>query len=349
MQIFNITSLIISLAILYSVIASIFDPPFIISWLMYMILFVIYTYFILLGKIIARDDTRFETRNKHMHHKDLDIPNDVVVFTAHAPRWVAPSAKFVLDIWACLKDQLVTVAELARGESVGQKMGVPIERGTLITISLDIPDLAVRDPVDHLVWCGEPANASFQITVPKHLSHGDYLGTAKIAASGIPIARIDLGLSITNEVYPETPAEFKRRITIASRTKTAFASYASEDRAEVLSRIQGMKKIAPDLDIFIDSISLRAGDDWKQQLESVVPNRDTFFLFWSRFAKESAWVEREWKLALAKRGIDYIDPVPLVDPDIVPPPRRLRKLHFGDAYLAYIEYQRSKESAANSG
>ena len=46
-------------------------------------------------------------------------------------------------------------------------------------------------------------------------------------------------------------------------------------------------------------------------------------------------MEWEWKLALRKKGLGFIDPVPLEDPDKVPPPAELADLHFGDKWLAF--------------
>jgi len=42
-----------------------------------------------------------------------------------------------------------------------------------------------------------------------------------------------------------------------------------------------MKKILPELDIFLDVLSLRSGQDWEQQLRLQIPTKDVFFLFWS--------------------------------------------------------------------
>jgi hypothetical protein len=39
------------------------------------------------------------------------------------------------------------------------------------------------------------------------------------------------------------------------------------------------------------------------------------------------------------RGVDYIDPVPLVSPDLVPPPPELAQLHFNDWVLAFVHYE----------
>ncbi len=102
-----------------------------------------------------------------------------------------------------------------------------------------------------------------------------------------------------------------------------------------------MKKIAPNLDVFIDVFSLRSGQNWLCKLAEHVPNKDIFYLFWSQPAADSQWVKREWRLALLKRGINYIDIVPLDEPDRVPPPQELSSLHFSDAYIPHINYERT--------
>ena len=62
-----------------------------------------------------------------------------------------------------------------------------------------------------------------------------------------------------------------------------------------------------------------------------------FYLFWSKAASDSEWVEKEWRTALRFRGIDYIDPVPLISPKDVPPPEELGdELHFNDWVLAHM-------------
>jgi hypothetical protein len=46
-------------------------------------------------------------------------------------------------------------------------------------------------------------------------------------------------------------------------------------------------------------------------------------------------VEKEWRWALASRGIEFIDPVPLESPSDAPPPSELASLHFNDWVLAF--------------
>jgi TIR domain len=120
------------------------------------------------------------------------------------------------------------------------------------------------------------------------------------------------------------------------RIKHAFASYASEDRDEVLGRIQGMQKVVSDLNVFLDVASLRSGENWMERLQHEIVTRDVFYLFWSLPASRSPWVEREWRTALSTRGLEFIDPVPLAPPSKVPPPRELASLHFNEWTLAFL-------------
>jgi hypothetical protein len=67
---------------------------------------------------------------------------------------------------------------------------------------------------------------------------------------------------------------------------------------------------------------------------------DLFLLFWSRAAKESAWVKTEVGWALArKRGDDLappeILPVIIEGPPVEPPWQELAHLHFNDP-LVYL-------------
>jgi hypothetical protein len=97
------------------------------------------------------------------------------------------------------------------------------------------------------------------------------------------------------------------------------------------------------LDVFYAPQSLRSGEKWRSRLAEEIERRDVFYLFWSRAAKESVWVEWEWRHALKVRGADYIDPVPLASPRQVPPPEELADLHFNDWMLAWLSGSRPPE------
>jgi hypothetical protein len=118
------------------------------------------------------------------------------------------------------------------------------------------------------------------------------------------------------------------------RVMSAFASYATQDRAEVLRRVQGIE--AAGVQVFMDVLSLRAGQDWERRILENIRQNDVFYLFWSVPASRSEWVEKEWRLALKERGLGYIHPVPLADPVEAPPPPELASRHFNDLILACL-------------
>ncbi len=266
-----------------------------------------------------------------------------VEFSVFVPKNINPKSSFLLDIWAYLPTDYQFVCsrakELDRDLNIGLKKGVPVTSGSTLTVTIEIPLFKVLDPIDTIIWQGEPTNTSFIVEVPGNLCAGTYPGKANVLVNGLCIAKIQFLISL----FSSSDQKYINSSVKQSYVHSAFASYASENREEVLYRIQGMKKVVPDLDIFTDILSLRSGQNWKEELRKHVPTKDTFFLFWSQFAARSVWVEREWKLALHGRGLDYIDPIPLEEPDIAPPPRELSTLHFSDVYLAHINHQRMKK------
>jgi hypothetical protein len=269
--------------------------------------------------------------------------SDRVTFGAFAPTTVAPRQSFVVDVWAHTAAQSEAVAEqasaLGRGRKVGTKNDVSVARGTVLSVVLEIPTMRIPDPTDNLVWCGEPSNASFIVEVPPDTTYGSHPGRAIIIASGIPMTKLIFALTVAEQSPLSRPTPV---LSTECAPKTAFASYSSRDRAEVLARVQGMQKVRPDLEIFVDVITLRAGQNWEEEIRRRVRADDVFFLFWSEYAASSKEVEKEWRLALEARGLDYIDPVPLSDPSEVKPPQELKALHFNDYYLAYIKLSRQR-------
>ena len=118
---------------------------------------------------------------------------------------------------------------------------------------------------------------------------------------------------------------------------SAFVSYASKDRDRVAAIVQGMKKARPDLDVFFDVESLRSGQKWKETLQNEINKSSVLFLCWSRSAKESEWVDFEWRYALEKKGEDFIDPIPIEPPEFCPPPVELQQKHFNDRMIYVIK------------
>ena len=272
------------------------------------------------------------------------VGHDRVSFSVFAPGVIRAAQQFILDLWAHLPtqtDEVNSIArEFGRDRRLGAKAQVAVARNSTLSVVLDLPSLRIKDPSDTIFWDGEPASASFIVEVPAEAAIGAHAGRVIISASGIPVAKVSFCLSIES-VGTRGEEALRALPTIRHEPRSAFASYSSQDRKEVLGRVQGMAKICQDLDVFVDVLSLRSGQDWERQMRQQIPARDVFFLFWSLNASRSKEVDKEWRIALEMRGLDYIDPIPLTDPRISPPPKELARLHFNDLYVAQIQMEES--------
>lgn len=254
-------------------------------------------------------------------------------FSVFAPSAVAPGTRFVIELWAYTRAQRNSVLEIAtRAERMlerGSRGPVRVGKGTPISVLIDLPGFDLPENSDSFLWTGESTNVPFIVCAPEALSPGVHPGQVKILQGGLLISRV-----VFDVLIQEHPVTKELRSTHSAPIRTAFASYASEDRTEVLARAQALE--AAGVDVFLDVVRLRTGKRWEPILLENIRTRDIFFLFWSAAARSSQWVEREWRLALDERGLGYIHPIPLVDPRQVPPPLELQALHFDDLYLTFL-------------
>lgn len=258
---------------------------------------------------------------------------DDVTFTVVAGETVRAGETAQLDVYAH-PDQVESVVEAARKEfgyavRHKSKAGVPVDRDAVLTVRVTLPELGFSD-ADQLVWRGRMGNATFLVPVPPDQPLGRYAGRVDILIADLAIARLQFLFEVGSQHRSGTDLT-----TAVQHIRHAFASYASEDRLQVLARIQGMQKLAPELDVFLDVLTVRSGEDWKRRLEQEIRTRDVLYLFWSPSAMASEWVNYEWRYALETRGLGFIDPIPLAPPEKAPPPEELKHKHFGDWTLRF--------------
>ena len=191
--------------------------------------------------------------------------------------------------------------------------------------------LEIDEPEQEFVWEGQHVLLDFDAYVPEEASSRTTVLKYNVAIDGIVVAKLRLDLEITAE---ETTPE--RATTTVEPARRAFASYASSDRLRVLDRVAAVR-IAADLDIFLDCLSMNPGDHWKDELRKEIEACDLFLLFWSSHAKASSWVRWEWQTALDEKGLDAIQLHPLDLVDEAPPPEPLKALHFGDVYMLALK------------
>lgn len=258
---------------------------------------------------------------------------DKVYFSALAPKVFPREEYSLVEIvmyeggFAHVVDEIL---ETWDGAAQHTKSGaVLVGKGRRVRVDLESPDLPVRDGTEEQVWQGEYLRFAFAVELPGGYGKKQVLFTASVYIDGVIATKLKF---IARCSAPEVQQIDPLRRDIRS----AFVSYASQDRQRVALIIQGMQKIRPDLDVFFDVEALRSGDNWENTILAEIEKRDVLFLFWSRFAKTSRWVEAEWRYALDTKGMDRIEPIPMDPPEICPPPRELASKHFNDKMLYII-------------
>jgi hypothetical protein len=267
---------------------------------------------------------------------------DLVDATVFAPPSIPVGCMGMIQVFAHTPEQAVAARRLARkfddeAERRGFKsLEMEIARGTSLTFHLQLPGLAVDEPTQSLVWHGEPASVQFVVPVPAKLEPQTVIGTVSVAQAGVPLGHVKFKLQVAAIDAPRTsptPAG-----EAACRYRKAFVSYASQDRAEVLKRVQMLARLK--ISYFQDVMDLEPGVRWEQALYRYIDDCDLFLLFWSAAARDSQWVLKELRYALSRKGSDdlappEILPIPIEGPPTVLPPAELSHLHFGD-YLLYF-------------
>jgi len=265
---------------------------------------------------------------------------DLVHFSITAPAEVARGTVYLMDVWAHLHHHRQEIIARAREEAgrreiqIRTRGPVRLARGNRLSVHPKIEGFTIEPSADVILWEGEIGNVTFEVAVPKNAKPMAHPGICEFRLNGLRVATLRFQVTVgTRQAGPVT-----LRVEEA-RPRRAFASYASEDRPAVLSRVQGIQKGVPGIDVFLDVISLRSGDLWQERLKSEILSRDVLYLFWSQAASRSRWVDWEWRCALAERGLDFIDPIPLCSPQLAPPPQELASKHFNDWMLAHLPMQ----------
>jgi TIR domain-containing protein len=173
--------------------------------------------------------------------------------------------------------------------------------------------------------------------VPEKFKAGNIIGTLTVCSENVPVGHIKFKLSVSDSrVQDGDPPKLAG--DDARAYHKAFISYASQDRNEVLKRVQMLSRLK--IEFFQDLLSLEPGARWEKELYRHIDDSDMFLLFWSSSAKQSKWVLEEVRYALKRKGGDDLSPpeiLPIIieGPPPVPPPAELAHLHFND-YITYF-------------
>lgn len=292
-----------------------------------------------------------------------EAETDELSCSVYTRREARPGDAFLVQVFAHLAEQFDQLAARAlKSDKLAEEMGsetfdAPVARGDRLTITLDMPGLEVDEPAQSFVWKGEIKRVQFGVTVPEGLAPKSLFGKVTVCRGTVPVGHVRFAFEVVAAV--ETAGKVAPRVERERaeaepagefvRYRQAFISYCSKDRAEVLRRVQMLRLLR--LKFRQDLLDLEPGQKWESTLYRYIDESDVVFLFWSKAAKESEWVEKELKHALARKGgreeaPPEIIPVIIEGPPPAPPPPYLSAHHFNDAlqYFVWVEDQLKKAS-----
>lgn len=249
-----------------------------------------------------------------------------------APSSVKPGNEFTARFIACLEEAETKVKEILHQLSPSTTSTLDIKRcqwlpGTTVVVALAGRWFEVDEPEQSFIWQGPHTIVDFDVYLKPDAPIGNTVLKVNVVIEGIRVAKLRMDVKIS----PEEPTHEKTNSVTTEAARTAFASYSSIDRQRVIDRLASIR-VSAGIEVFLDCLSLRPGEEWKPRLAAEIEERDQFLLFWSKTAKDSEWVTWEWQTALHEKGISSIQIHPLENN--VPPPAELSKLHFGDAFIA---------------
>ena len=287
---------------------------------------------------MTRLSSHEKNESKQNRQPGPDSPNivtDEVQFKAAAPAKIETGSSFELKLYMYRQEEKALVSELL------QEFGAPaaaatsgifeVARQQELKVTVQSEDVEIKEKTARLLWNGRLALCSFLLYLPEAFAKKQAIVQARVYSGIMVLADLRLILKVKGN-EPQNlniPVEMRR-------IRSAFASYSSKDRARVVARLQGMQAVNPELDLFFDRESLRTGEHWEERLFREIEARDILYLFWSRSAAASEWVNKEWHHALETGGENAVEPVPLEPPEICPPPEELSGRHFDNWALRYM-------------
>ena len=246
-------------------------------------------------------------------------------FQAWSTPAVAPGRVATVDIWVARGDQADEVVRLAAAGQAPPEESAVIEGDTPpLTLQLRIDGVLAAPTAQRPHWTGRPLRVRFQVQVPHHAQAGLHAARVRLGVGGLPIGELSFMLPVRPGA--DEPAAVEDAHAARRMLRSAYASFANDDRDAVMQCLEPLQRLAPDLEVYIGAPQLRSAEGWRQRIEQEAGRRERLFLFWSRAAAESPWVDFEWRHLLRNRGPGCIDTVLLEPPRLAPLPPELADL-----------------------
>lgn len=224
-----------------------------------------------------------------------------------------------------------------------------LEMNTNLIFRLSIRGLQIRDLELSHVWDGANFMLQYSVHIDENCAHGAKNAELVVWGDDRPLGKIVFVVNVKDRKSMNAAI---RANTSAHAYRHYFISYSDIDFPAVADRIQGLQLAEREIEqhMFFDKLFLKPGERYEPIIYDYIDNRaDVFLLFWSRQAKLSEWVRKEYMRALEcqgkRHGLPDIIPVPIELP-IPQPPEELAHLHFNDRLMLVKEGNRHLQPSA---
>lgn len=208
-----------------------------------------------------------------------------------------------------------------------------IERGTEIIAVPELPGCVFNPPRSSILWLEDWHRLDFRLHVAETRETGisslPRVGRIAFYVGPLLIAETPIWAEISDEIEG-TSGDLEIERETNSIYHTIFVSYSHKDTL-IVERLATAYKVLG-MQYLRDVESLRSGERWNSALLKMITNADIFQLYWSNNAKDSEYVEQEWRHALSLGRENFIRPIFWEHP-VPTPPDELNDLHFAHLEL----------------
>jgi phage tail-like protein len=263
-----------------------------------------------------------------------------VNFGVYHPKRIMPGTWSGLLVYVYLSDALSAIQSDSKarlGHKKAKSYGTvraaatkDVGRGAQIRVVPDLPGCVLNPPNASLLWCEDWHRVEFRFQrLPdwsKFAQETDVHGSVSFYVGAVLIGQVTISTQLVADV--EEPIWGQLAFQRSDVYRSIFVSYSHKD-TKIVKQLEKAYQVLGD-EYLRDIRALRSGEKWHPKLLEMIEQADVFQLCWSSHAKDSSYVEQEWRHALKQRRPSFIRPVYWEKP-MPPPPPPLTSIHF--AYL----------------
>ncbi|MBC6937876.1 MAG: toll/interleukin-1 receptor domain-containing protein, partial [Chloroflexi bacterium] len=273
-------------------------------------------------------------------------PQHEVQFSAYYPRQTMAKRRYAFLVYAHLPEIVSEIHQDAGRfrDNLGGEIKTPktakktarLQADTPVTVMLECDELGFEPLALTKRWKLDWVRYDFEFAPSPELVGESFIVRASIMVGSVEVASIKCSIDVVADVAPQVvnnplaAAKLAYTHAISKMYQRIFVSYSRRDQE--VAEMYRLAQLALGNEVFMDSYSIRVGEDWRFALAQAIDNADTFQLFWSENSAGSDNVRDEWDYALRYRCPDtrcesFIRPVFWCQP-MPPPPPELAHLHF---------------------